>query len=181
MRTLFAVILCVLLSTTQAAAFTREELKAAGAPEDQIPTVPSLIEKTDNLGEIPTFRENGALSWGALANLEVAYIAHGPGMTEAKRSVRKEVQELSGHEVRIEGFIYPLQAAERHDYFLLSGLPPSCPFCLPSGPAGMIEVKAAQAVKNTEKPVMLTGRFEVLEDDPTGMLYRLTEARPAED
>lgn len=180
MRRIGFILLLTLLAAGQAGAFTREELKAGGAPEDQVPTVPNLVEKAESLADVPTFRDNGALSWGALANLDVSYVAHGPGMTEAKFSVREDVRELSGKEIRIEGFLYPLAPGERHDYFLLAGLSPSCPFCLPGGPADMVEVKAAEPVPGTDQPIMLSGRFEVLENDPTGMLYRLSEARLAE-
>jgi len=180
MRTLLALLLLGCLAAAPAGAFTREELKRGGVPEEQIPTVPDLLEKVEDLEDVPTFRDNGALSWGALANLSASYIPRGPGMTDLILEVRDEVQALSGKDIRIEGFIYPLKAGEAHDYFLLSGLPPSCPFCLPGGPADMVEVMAARPVPHSIEPVMLTGRFEVLEDDPTGLLYRLHDARAVE-
>lgn len=179
LKLIVTTVLALMLSAP-ALAFTREELKAGGVPDSQIPSMPDLVEKNADLGDIPTFRDNGALSWGALANLNVSYIARGPGMTDIRREVRGEVQALSGREVRIEGFMYPLKAGETHDYFLIAGLPPSCPFCLPGGPAEMVEVKAGVPVPTSNEPVMLTGRFEVLENDPTGMIYRMTDAKLAD-
>jgi hypothetical protein len=34
-------------------------------------------------------------------------------------------------------------------------------------------------VKYTFEPVVLTGKFAVLKEDPTGVFYRLTEAVPS--
>lgn len=49
-----------------------------------------------------------------------------------------------GTVVRVRGFTYPLEAGETHRYFLLSALPPSCPFCLPASAWGLIEVKCGE-------------------------------------
>ena len=103
-----------------------------------------------------------------------------PTSPQPGSSASHSIAPIAPRRIRIEGFIYPLKAGEAHDYFLLSGLPPSCPFCLPGGPADMVEVMAARPVPHSIEPVMLTGRFEVLEDDPTGLLYRLHDARAVE-
>lgn len=162
-----------------AAAWTAGELRAAGIPEDQIRSVPdpTVFADRNMLDDIATFRENGALSWGALANLKMTYVPLGPGITDVRTSVREEVQALDGKRVRLEGYMFPLQGARDHDYFLFSGVPPGCPFHVPGGPAELVEVLAEEPIRYTSKPVMLSGNLEILADEPGGMMYRLTSAR----
>ena len=120
---------------------------------------------------------DGALSWQALAQLDVSYKAISPSQTEMTLDVAPQVRALDGTEVKIAGFIYPLEGGETHKRFLLSAYPPSCPFCLPGGPAELVEVECADPVKFSYDPVTLSGRFSVLKDDPGGLLYRLSDAR----
>lgn len=119
----------------------------------------------------------GALSWQALAQLDVSYKAISPSQTEMTMDVAPQVRALDGQEVKLAGFIYPLEGGETHKRFLLSAYPPSCPFCLPGGPAELVEVECADPVKFSYDPITLSGRFSVLKDDPGGLLYRLSEAR----
>ena len=84
----------------------------------------------------------------------------------------------NGTIVRIKGFMYPLEAGETHTY-LLSALPPSCPFCLPASARGLVEVKCDEGGRYTLEPVLLEGRFELLEGAETGLHYRLDNARAA--
>ncbi|MGH6631231.1 MAG: DUF3299 domain-containing protein, partial [Burkholderiales bacterium] len=79
-------------------------------------------------------------------------------------------------EVKVQGFMMPLQMGEKQTHFVLSATPQSCAFCLPGGPEAMVEVKTKAPVKYTFEPVVLTGKLSVLKDDPTGVFYRLTDA-----
>jgi hypothetical protein len=44
----------------------------------------------------------------------------------------------------------------------------------------MVEVVAKTPVKYTFEPIVVAGRFAVLKDDSTGLLYRLTDAAQVE-
>jgi uncharacterized protein len=77
---------------------------------------------------------------------------------------------------RIQGFMMPLEPGEKQSHFLLSSVPLSCSFCTPGGPESMVEVKARTPVKATMEPVVVEGRFLVLNDDAYGLYYRLTDA-----
>jgi hypothetical protein len=70
----------------------------------------------------------------------------------------------------------PLEPGERQKNFILSAMPPSCAFCMPGGPDAIVEVKAKTPIKYGYEPVVISGRFVVLKDDPTGLFYRLTDA-----
>ena len=123
-----------------------------------------------------------ALTWEELMNLDVTVETPAPLQTVFHVSYPDSLKARDGTVVRIRGFMYPLEAGETHRYFLLSALPPSCPFCLPASARGLIEVKCDEGVRYTLEPVLLEGRFELLEeDDPlgTGLHYRLDAARPA--
>lgn len=88
----------------------------------------------------------------------------------------KAVAALDKKEVKIQGFMMPLDMGEKQQRFILSALPPSCSFCLPGGPEQLVEVQAKTAVKYGFEPILLTGKLAVLKDDPMGLYYRLTDA-----
>jgi hypothetical protein len=72
----------------------------------------------------------------------------------------------------------PLDPGEKQSHFLLSLNPPTCPYCLPAGPQGVVEVRSKIPVKYSFDPLLLSGKMAVLKDDPMGLYYRLTEATP---
>jgi hypothetical protein len=78
--------------------------------------------------------------------------------------------------VKLMGFIYPLEGGLKHEHFLLTAWPPSCPFCLPAGPSQMVEVYCEDPVEFSNGAILVGGRFEFLYDDPSGFYYRLHEA-----
>ncbi len=119
----------------------------------------------------------GVVSWDTLRELDIVYETKGPGMTDFRTSFTSRLLELDGKSVKLIGFIYPVEAAETHQRFLLSAYPPSCPFCLPGNATEMVEVLARVPIAFTHDALVLEGRFELLRDDPTGLLYRLHDAR----
>ena len=88
----------------------------------------------------------------------------------------KAVSALDKKEVKLQGFMMPLDMGEKQQRFILTALPPSCSFCLPGGPEQMVEVQAKSPVKYGFEPILLTGKLTVLKDDPMGLYYRLTDA-----
>jgi hypothetical protein len=89
------------------------------------------------------------------------------------------VAALDQKEVKVQGFMLPLDVGEKHALFVLSAVPPTCSFCMPGGPEAVVEVRAKRPLAYTEDAVTVTGKLSVLKDDPTGIFYRLTEAIPA--
>lgn len=79
---------------------------------------------------------------------------------------------------RIQGFMMPLEPGEKQRHFLLSSVPLSCSFCLPGGPESMVEVRTKTPVKYGIEPVVVEGKFLVLNDDSYGLYYRMTDATP---
>ncbi|RJF97584.1 DUF3299 domain-containing protein [Noviherbaspirillum saxi] len=116
---------------------------------------------------------NGVVSWNTLAKVT-------PIKTKDRilPEFSKEIVALNDKEVKVQGFMMPLEPGEKQKHFLISMNPQSCSFCLPAGPEGVVEVKTKTPVKYTFEPVILSGRMAVLKDDPMGLYYRLTDAMP---
>lgn len=89
-----------------------------------------------------------------------------------------DVQALNKKSQRIQGFMMPLEPGEKQKHFLLSSVPLTCPFCVPGGPESMVEVKTKTPVKYSMEAVVVEGQFAVLNDDPYGLYYRITDAVP---
>lgn len=77
---------------------------------------------------------------------------------------------------RIQGFMMPLHPGEKQTHFLLSSVPLTCSFCLPGGPQSMVELKTKAPVKYSVEPLVMQGRFLVLNDDSFGLYHRMTDA-----
>lgn len=113
----------------------------------------------------------GVVSWRTLA--QVAPVTQNGKMVA---EFSKDILGLDRKDVRVQGFIIPLDIGDKQKRFLLSAVPPHCSFCLPAGPEGVVEVLAKTPVKYGFEPIVVSGRFAVLKDDPAGVLYRLTDA-----
>ena len=87
-----------------------------------------------------------------------------------------DIQALNRKSQRIQGFMMPLSPGEKQNHFLVSSVPLTCSFCLPGGPESMVEVKTKVPVKYTMEAVVVEGKFAVLQDDPYGLYYRMTDA-----
>lgn len=92
-----------------------------------------------------------------------------PVFNDSQLGLDKKVQ-------RIQGFMMPLEAGDRHKRFLLSSVPLTCGFCLPGGPESMIEVRTRTPVKYSMEAVVVEGKFLVLPDDDLGLYYRMVDA-----
>src|SRR5687767_5092701 len=89
------------------------------------------------------------------------------------------VTALDKKEVKIQGFMMPLEMGDKQSHFVLSAMPTTCSFCLPGGPESLVEVKMKKPVKYTFEPIVVSGKLAVLRDDPAGVFYRIVDAVPA--
>jgi hypothetical protein len=90
----------------------------------------------------------------------------------------KEIQALDKRDVKLYGFMMPLDQSRKQKRFLLASFPPHCAFCLPGGPESMVEVVADKPIEFTYEPIVVAGRMAVLENDV--VYYRLTNAAAVE-
>lgn len=87
------------------------------------------------------------------------------------------VKKLNGTRVKVQGYMTPIEPGTTHTHFLLLSVPPTCPFCVPGGAESMIEVRSAVPLKYTQNAIVVQGQFQVLENDPQGLYYRMTGAQ----
>ncbi|MDP2416435.1 MAG: DUF3299 domain-containing protein [Hydrogenophaga sp.] len=87
----------------------------------------------------------------------------------------KAVTALHQKTIRVQGFMMPLQVGEQQRHFLLSSVPLTCSFCIPGGPESMVEVHTKAPVKYSLGAVVVEGKFHVLQNDPYGLYYRITD------
>ncbi len=128
-----------------------------------LPIDPALLSTLPEL--------KGVVSWSVLAQVKTKQVGKRM-LPEFADSVRA----LDRQTVKLQGFMLPLVTGERHDRFLLTMRPPHCPFCLSLGPEYIVEVRARAPIKHTFEPIVLSGKFALLADDPFGLYYRLVEA-----
>jgi hypothetical protein len=119
----------------------------------------------------PLVERKDVVSWKLLAEVEL--------VKQKDRYVpqfSQGVAALDQKEVKLQGFMMPLEMGDKQTHFVLSALPVTCAFCLPGGPEALVEVKTRQPVKYSFDPIVVRGRMSVLRDDPTGVFYRITDA-----
>jgi hypothetical protein len=86
------------------------------------------------------------------------------------------VLKLNATEVKLQGFMMPLEMGDKQKHFVLTAMPMTCAFCLPGGPESLVEVRTKTPVKYTFDPILLSGKLAVLKDDANGLYYRLIDA-----
>ncbi len=141
---------------------------AAATPPDGMPP-PAAGSSASGFQILPELK--GVVSWKTLARVEE--------MKVNQRIVPKfstEITALDGKEIRLQGFMMPLEAGKKQRRFLLSGNVPSCPFCLPGGPESLVEVLCKDALNFKMEPIVISGKLSILRDDPSGLWYRITNA-----
>ncbi|HRE60028.1 MAG TPA: DUF3299 domain-containing protein [Micropepsaceae bacterium] len=89
------------------------------------------------------------------------------------------VKALDGKVIRVTGFMFPVEAGERHSYFLMQPRPPHCPFCFNVGANQVIEVRLDMPIAYTSLPLTLEGALTLVSDDERGIFYRMNAARVA--
>ena len=113
----------------------------------------------------------GVVSWKTLAEVQTV-----KQKDKFVPQFSNTIVALDKKEVKLQGFMMPLEMGDRQKRFMLTSMPPSCAFCLPGGPDQLVEIQAKSPVKYGFEPIIVTGRMTVLRDDPMGLYYRLTDA-----
>jgi uncharacterized protein len=122
-------------------------------------------------GLAPANDQGAVVSWEALAQVTVT--------KQKDRYVpefSKQIIALDKREVRLRGFMLPLEQGARQKHFLLSAQPPECAFCMPGTAEQFAEVRTRTPVKYVTEPITLSGTFMLVRDESGGLLYRLNEA-----
>ncbi|WP_131537765.1 hypothetical protein [Pedobacter nototheniae] len=71
-----------------------------------------------------------------------------------------ELMALNNKVIELPGYIYPTKAGMKFSEFMLSIVPiESCPFCGTGDIPSMVEVKMANPIPFTDKPIKIKGKF----------------------
>jgi uncharacterized protein len=119
----------------------------------------------------PLPERKDVVSWKLLAQVELVKMKD-----RFQPQFSSGVTALDAKEVKVQGFMMPLEMGDKQSHFILSSTPQTCAFCMPGGPESMVEVKMKKPVAYGMEPVIISGKLSVLKDDPTGVFYRLTDA-----
>jgi uncharacterized protein len=119
----------------------------------------------------PLVERKDVLSWKLLAQVELVKMKD-----RYVPQFAQSVASLDQKEVKIQGFMMPLQVGDKQTHFVLAAMPVTCSFCMPGGPESLVEVKTKRPVKYSFEPITVSGKLSVLKDDPTGVFYRITDA-----
>lgn len=88
------------------------------------------------------------------------------------------VRALNGKQVKVAGWMSPLDAKARQGRFLLLAYPPGCPFHFHAMPNQFVDVHAAVPVAVNERdPMVIQGTLQLTGMDESGIFYRLVNAR----
>jgi uncharacterized protein len=158
----------IIILAAPALAFGATQLppgQAGHAPPAGAPATPPAMQ------QLPEIK--GVVSWEILSKVK---------QVKAKDRIlpefTKDINALNDQEVKVQGYMMPLEPGEKQKHFLLSVNPQSCSYCLPAGPEGVVEVNSKTPVKYTFEPIVLSGKMAILKDDPMGLYYRLSNATP---
>ena len=119
---------------------------------------------------VPLPEVDGAVPWDILSKVDLVFDDNDlvPDYADA-------IRELDGKRIKMVGFVLPLDSNGRRQ--LLSVNSPHCPFCLPAGPEGFVELNCEEPLDFTTEPVVVTGVFKIRVQDWNGYYYRMEEVR----
>lgn len=159
MRNLIRHFCVLLIAVTGTAAAINTGIGSAGLPSATAFSATLLPER------------EGVVSWQTLAKVEP--VKQGGKMVY---EYSPEILALDRKDVKVQGFMIPLDIGDKQRHFLISAVPPHCSFCLPAGADAIVEVEATTPVTYTFDPIVVSGRFAVQKNDSSGVLFKLTGA-----
>lgn len=129
--------------------------------------MPSALEYSAKL--LPDRKD--VVPWKSLSNVHVIKENDGIAL-----SIGDEILALDQKTLRVQGFMIPLGMGDEQSHFLISAVPPSCPFCVPAVAYEIVEVRSTKPIRYLVEPIVVSGKFAVLKHDPSGVIYRMSDA-----
>ena len=157
--------LAAALAAAPALAFSQGPADKSG----HVPPAGAPAVAPDAFKPLPEIK--GVVSWKTLGQVELVKVKD-----RVAPQFSDSVLKLNATEVKLQGFMMPLEMGDKQKHFVLTAMPQTCSFCLPGGPESLVEVRTKTPVKYTFEPVVLSGKLAVLTDDANGLYYRLTDA-----
>ena len=80
----------------------------------------------------PLAERKDVVSWKLLAQVELVKVKD-----RYQPQFSSGVAALDAKEVKVQGFMMPLEMGDKQSHFILSATPQSCNFCMPGGPEAL--------------------------------------------
>lgn len=124
-------------------------------------------------------QNTGKEIWKTLSHLQFEFKWNeNLGMKVNQAVFSKEILALNGKEVTVWGYLLPEKGYKHHKEFIISSLPYNlCYFCGKAGPETVMEVSSLDAVKYSQKPILLKGKLMLNVLDPMALPYILIDAK----
>lgn len=101
------------------------------------------------------------------------------GMIFTKPGFPPAVLALAGKEVKLAGWMMPLEASAKQKHFVLLAYPPGCPFHVHAMPNQFAEIYSTVPIAVDDmKPIIMTGTLQLTGQDESGIFFKLVNARP---
>ena len=111
--------------------------------------------------------------WGKLGKCRVDYDSR-RGLYSI--DVTADTKTLDQQIIEANGFILPLDGADRTKHFLLSRRTPVCQFCPPGEPNEIIEVRSKAVLEWVDDPGTIKGKFKLVNDAEKGVFFLMEDA-----
>lgn len=108
--------------------------------------------------------------WGKFLQSKVSY-NNRTGMYSI--AVTREVREMAGKQITVNGFVLPLDGSDHTSHFLLTRNTPVCMFCPPGEPNEVVEVVSPHPITWTDKIVTVTGPLSLINNGEKGMFFKI--------
>lgn len=127
---------------------------------------------------VPAATPKGGLGWKVLETTKLIDRKDKSGIIYTKPAFAPAVAALNGKQVKIAGYMMPLENGAQQRHFVLLGYPPGCPFHTHALPNQFVEIKAAVPIAvDVENVLVITGTLQLTGQDESGIFYRLVNAR----
>jgi hypothetical protein len=124
----------------------------------------ALPPATSTLTDLP-----GVISWKTLTKVSLG--------KEGLPEFSKDILDLNGKEVKLQGYMMPLENEEKQQHFLLTTSAPTCFYCLPAGAENVVEVYTSQEIPFSYDPLIVKGILEIIKGQEMGLYYRMKNAQ----
>lgn len=138
---------------------------------------PSTFSKADMaVMWSPAPTPDGGVSWYTLMDVpyEQKIIEH---ELHIIADFTPELKAMVGKRIKINGYMIPMDASPEQTHFILMAFSHSCPFHMPGGYGGFIEVQADFPIKFTYDTMVIEGSFSLETDTAKGTFYKLSAAQ----
>lgn len=151
-------------------------LAPSAAPAMQ--TQPRTAKQVQAIKDIwkPAATPKGGTPWSLLETTRETQ-RNDNGIIYSKPVFTPQVQALRGKQIKVSGWMMPLNTSAKQTRFVLLAYPPGCPFHFHAMPNQFIEVLAPAGVALNERdPMTITGTLQLTGQDESGIFYRMVGA-----